>query len=415
MYPLSTPAQNYQWGKQGLDSTVAQLLQESGDKVDSEKPYAELWIGTHVNGPAKLRNENKSLQDFLKSDPSLQCRSPLSPSEIGDLPYLFKILSVNKALSIQAHPDIPLAQKLHAKFPKIYRDDNHKPEMACAITEFEALAGFQDLEVIMKNIEEVPELKHLLNQVISESCESKLENRERLQLLFGCLMKADPIQVNEQVNNLQQRLEGLGKNISAQNELALRLCYEYPGDVGVFCVYFMCYRCLKPGEAVFLGANEPHAYLKGDCAEVMARSDNVVRAGLTPKLRDVETLCNMLTYSEPSSAGFYPPGNILAPIKRDKYTDVYAPPDPKVSEFELERTVVERNSVYRPLKSFYGSVILILNGSGTITFNSSDGGIESLDVKRGNSFFQAAESDLKIETINEELTFFRTTTKGSIR
>uniref|UniRef100_A0A7S3UXW2 mannose-6-phosphate isomerase n=1 Tax=Aplanochytrium stocchinoi TaxID=215587 RepID=A0A7S3UXW2_9STRA len=414
LFPLVCPAQNYAWGKPGEQSTVAQLLKSADREVDTTQPYAELWVGTHVSGPAKVVNENgkeeQLLEDLLKADPSLQSLNDISEKEKGNLPYLFKILSVNKALSIQAHPDIPLAKQLHAEFPKIYKDDNHKPEMACAITEFEALAGFQSVETILGNISNTPELKLLLEEPMAELESSKLESREMLKTLFSALMKSNNEFVEEQAMNLKSRLQSVGEEITMPDKLALRLCNEYPGDVGVFCAYFMCYRCLKPGQAVFLGANEPHAYLKGDCAEVMARSDNVVRAGLTPKLRDVETLCSMLTYSEPHSHGFFPPGNVLSPFNRDEKTNVYAPPDPNVHEFELERTIVPKGESYIPKTSDYGCVILVLSGSAKAKCSDED-----FEFRRGKTFFQAAGSQIEIEaSATDDLMYFRTTTKGAI-
>ena len=87
--------------------------------------------------------------------------------------------------------------------------------------------------------------------------------------------------------------------------------------IGIWSVYFLQHFTLQPGEALFLPANGPHAYLYGgimllmqyetlqnvkasitfaDCVECMANSDNVVRAGLTPKFKDVDVLTNMLTF-----------------------------------------------------------------------------------------------------------------------
>jgi len=69
------------------------------------------------------------------------------------MPFLFKILSVEQALSIQAHPHKELAQKLHSQFPEIYKDPNHKPEIAISLTDdFIALNGFADLPLIDKNL-----------------------------------------------------------------------------------------------------------------------------------------------------------------------------------------------------------------------------------------------------------------------
>lgn len=88
------------------------------------------------------------------------------------------------------------------------------------------------------------------------------------------------------------------RQLTAKEVLVLNLEKQYPDDVGVIAAFFLNYVKLSPGEALYLGANEPHAYIKGECIECMATSDNVVRAGLTPKFRDVQTLCAMLTYKQ---------------------------------------------------------------------------------------------------------------------
>merc|ERR1719245_1101037 len=122
------------------------------DKVEEKTPYAEMWMGTHHKGPARVYEseagdkEPKLLLDSLKGKP---------------LPYLFKVLSVNKSLSIQAHPDKALAEKLHADRPNVYKDDNHKPEMALALTKFQAMCGFRPYAEIAKFLEEVPEFGEL--------------------------------------------------------------------------------------------------------------------------------------------------------------------------------------------------------------------------------------------------------------
>lgn len=336
-------------------------------------------------------------------------------TEEGDLPYLFKILSVNTALSIQAHPDIPSAIKLHRERPQVYKDPNHKPEMACAITNFECLCGFLPIKEILAYIDSVPELGSLLNATKEEASKevadltSEDSQSALLKRLFSALMKCSADVVKPMVEKLQQRLEAVGDGLEMPHKLALRLAKQYPGDVGVFCVYFLCYKCLEPGQATFLAANEPHAYLSGDCAEIMARSDNVVRAGLTPKLRDVDTLVSMLTYSqlEHKQRKHYHPGRLLLGEKRDANTVVYAPPDPAVTEFEMERTVVARGKSYHAGVSSYGSVVLVLQGKGKAA---------DLDIKRGDTFYLPAGKPLHIEATSEEdVVYFRASTRGSIQ
>ena len=79
-------------------------------------------------------------------------------------------------------------------------------------------------------------------------------------------------------------------------QLMSRLNSDYPNDRGVLCPLLLNCLRLAPGEAFFMGPNEPHAYISGDIVECMALSDNTVRAGLTPKFKDVDTLCSMLHY-----------------------------------------------------------------------------------------------------------------------
>ena len=90
------------------------------------------------------------------------------------------------------------------------------------------------------------------------------------------------------------------RTLTDKEQLLLSLERQYQDDVGVLAALFFNYVKLSPGEALYIGANEPHAYLSGECIECMATSDNVVRAGLTPKYRDVQTLCSMLTYNQVS-------------------------------------------------------------------------------------------------------------------
>jgi mannose-6-phosphate isomerase class I len=101
--------------------------------------------------------------------------------------------------------------------------------------------------------------------------------------------------VNHQLNALIRRLEDSNNN-NVLDQLILRLHRDYPCDRGVLCPLFLNYLVLSPGEAFYMEANVLHAYISGDCVECMALSDNTVRAGLTPKHKDVDTLLNMLNY-----------------------------------------------------------------------------------------------------------------------
>lgn len=102
---LQCKVQNYDWGKRGLESTVAKLLSTAHPNIAIEpsKPYAELWMGTHPNGPSLIIERGVLLADYIKDN--LDAIGPEVRKKFGvAVPFLFKILSIRKALSIQAHP-----------------------------------------------------------------------------------------------------------------------------------------------------------------------------------------------------------------------------------------------------------------------------------------------------------------------
>lgn len=301
-------------------------------------------MGTHPNAPSKVEYPSgvKPLRDILDEGECCQLRVTTYASHLViDLPFLLKVLSVAKALSIQAHPDKELAKELHARDPKNYRDPNHKPEMTIALSEFEALSGFRPLDTIVAHLQAVPELAALVSEetrqrlvAASKSDDSK-EQKAGLKQFFSEFIVAPKDLVCEQIKRFEERITTMNRTTSELEELCLRLNGQFPEEVGCFCVFLLNYLKLAPGEAIFLAANEPHAYLSGDCIECMALSDNVVRAGLTPKFRDVETLVGMLTYKT------YLPEELA--MKPSKLTDrpaslLYKPP---VREFQVIKTTLQ--------------------------------------------------------------------------
>ena len=116
---------NYDWGKLGASSEVVKLakLNDSSFVVDDNKPYSELWMGDHVSGPSKVKSSGESLGSFIQKD----CESIIGGQP--KLAFLFKVLSIRKALSIQVHPNKEEAEKLHRLYPDVYKDPNHKPEV----------------------------------------------------------------------------------------------------------------------------------------------------------------------------------------------------------------------------------------------------------------------------------------------
>ncbi|ETI42461.1 mannose-6-phosphate isomerase, class I [Phytophthora nicotianae CJ01A1] len=398
MQELQCVAQTYAWGKSGLESSVAQLKEAADEsfKADAATPYAELWMGTHPNGPSKvLREENKDallLSDWIRM---------LRANETGDLPYLFKVLSVRKALSIQAHPDIKLARELHEKFPEIYKDANHKPEMTIALTRFEALCQFREINEIAAHLHAVPELCALVDAEVSQRLMTQ-QDEAALREFFRCFVYAESSIIVAQLRSLRARLES-SSSLSALEKLVLRLDNEYPGDIGCFCPFLLNYITLEPGEAMFLGANEPHAYLFGDCVECMACSDNVVRAGLTPKFIDKETLHSMLTYYTGK------PRVYKGDVQSDGVTRLYSSPVP---EFEVEAVELKPRQRYALPARKGDSIVLVISGGGSTVEPS--GNADGRKMSKGKVYFLPKGEILEIQGGEDGILAFRASPNESL-
>ncbi|PIN13324.1 Mannose-6-phosphate isomerase [Handroanthus impetiginosus] len=412
---LKCSVKRYQWGKVGKESRVARLYANNrGEEMNDDEPCAEFWMGTHESGlsfavvpmeaSGGMPNGFLEREDGFKRNycdlVSLKDWIEQNPGVLGDkvlrkwgpnLPFLFKVLSVAKVLSIQAHPDKDLAAILHKRDPGVYKDDNHKPEMALALTEFEALCGFVGLEEFQSVVQNVPEIIEVVGtasadevlHISKEDGENKL--KEVLRSVFTRLMSANKPVISEALSKLMNRLN-LKREVSELTDkeaLVLRLEKQFPGDVGVIAAFLLNYVKLNCGEALYIGANEPHAYIHGECVECMATSDNVVRAGLTPKPLDVQTLCSMLTYKQ----GF---PEILHGVPSNPHTVKYIPP---FDEFEIDRCILpgETSTVFPAVPG--PSVFVVVEGEGVMRLAFS----EEL-IAEGDVLFTPANAEITVET-----------------
>lgn len=392
MCELVCAVQNYDWGKYGTNSIVASLIKTANPNfiISEEKPYAELWMGTHSNGPSYLKQKNVSLEKYIQENTSI-LGSEVQKKFQSSLPFLFKVLSVRKALSIQAHPDKKKAEELHLCYPEIYKDSNHKPELMIALTEFEALCGFRPIEEIKEYLELLPELRAVIGEDLVHECMiiNDSENIEPLKKCFRSLMMCDHNLVILQLEHLLERL--LHLDISSQQilnaDLLQKLYLDYPGDVGCFGIYMFNYITLQPGEALYLAPNEPHAYIYGDCIECMACSDNVVRAGLTPKLKDVETLTEILTYKcEPLFAKKF------HGYCEDNYTEIFQPPVP---DFAVAKILIPCNKMkYELIPRRSASILIVINGKAEIH--------TSQIIQKGSILFIHANEKIMLKILEED-------------
>ena len=303
-------------------------------------------MGTHDSCPSKVKGSQSSLKEHLNGQ---------------DLPFLFKVLSVRTALSIQAHPDLSLAKQLHTADPKNYKDFNHKPEMAIALGEFEALCGFRRAHKMGQFAKKFEGFADLLGEENVNNLLYGDEGNEKgsIKGAFEKLMKSSKEEIIQSIKKMPT-----GDASDSDLNLFHSLNSQYPNDVGVFCVFFLNHFTLNSGEAVFLAANEPHAYLSGSCIECMATSDNVVRAGLTPKHRDVDVLCSMLTYNS-----FNGLEELLT--KPQKLVDrpsaaLYKSPVPEFSVLRMELNGLGAEDECKNGEQFGKSILICTEGSSTI-------------------------------------------------
>jgi mannose-6-phosphate isomerase len=230
------------------------------------------------------------------------------------------------------------------------------------------------LEQIAANVNSLEPLQNLLGTDNVSKFNDELPNakddstrKELLRNIFGSLMTQDAEKVKTELQNLVKHLQNKQQK-SEIDELLLRLNKSYPGDVGCFAIYFLNFVKLHEGEALFLGPNEPHAYLYGDCVECMACSDNVVRAGLTPKFMHVDVLCDMLTYNDQALHTM----SLGKGVEKQPGIRRFAG---QAKEFMVDRVELNKNQVTWKIPSI--SILIVVQGSATIN---------SIPVKQGDVF-----------------------------
>ncbi|KHE02255.1 mannose-6-phosphate isomerase [Pantoea stewartii] len=294
MKKMSNAVQYYAWGsKTALTSLY-------GIANPEDLPMAELWMGAHPKSPSAVdvEGQSRSLRDVIAAHPS-QMLGDAVAKRFGELPFLFKVLCADQPLSIQVHPSKSAAEEGFAREnaasvplsspERNYKDANHKPELVYALTPFKAINGFRERNEMVTLLTPVadahPEIAHFLRQ----------PSPDNLAQLFSTLLS---LQQDEKA----QALTVLKNVVSQQTGEPWQTIHEiaeyYPDDSGLFSPLLLNVITLQPGQAMFLFAETPHAYLHGVALEVMANSDNVLRAGLTPKYIDIPELMANLKFDE---------------------------------------------------------------------------------------------------------------------
>lgn len=292
---LDNPVRSYAWGS---PTVIPELL----GRAPSGQPEAELWVGAHPGSPSTVVGDGRPLSALIEADPAATLGAAVVGRFGPRLPFLLKVLAVERPLSIQVHPTIEQAVEgydaedaagLALDDPRrSYHDRNHKPEMAVAVTPFDALVGFDDPAEVAASLEQC-EHTDLVGAA------AVLRESDGLERLVRRWLTLDDAAATQIVTALTA--EASARRDDPRFALVHRLAEVYPHDRGLLLALLLRHHTLAPGEAVFVPAGVPHAYLSGVAVEPQASSDNTLRAGLTPKHVDAPEVLRILRY-EPHGA-----------------------------------------------------------------------------------------------------------------
>ena len=284
---------DYDWGSV---TAIPELL---GWPATGE-PVAELWFGAHPLGSAVLRGSNISLDKHIKTDLTAALGASVA-DEFGSLPFLLKLLAAGAPLSLQTHPSTAQAQAGFEREEsqgidrdgenRCFRDRRHKPELICALTEFSALCGFREPAETLELLATIPTeaLDPVRERLAAEPSPEGIRSLLEWLLLQNREATAGLV---ESVVAACQRESSM--SFAPEREMAAELGRKYREDPAVVIALLLNLVTLQPGESIFFGPGNLHAYLYGTGVELMANSDNVVRAGLTTKHVDVATLLDIV-------------------------------------------------------------------------------------------------------------------------
>lgn len=393
VYRLRGVVQHYAWG--GYDYIPNLLGQNNAEK----QPFAELWMGAHSKAPSILvfDDDEKPLNEFLRTYAHAALGQKVIHRFGETLPFLFKVLDARDMLSIQVHPSKAQAEEGFARENKAgismdapnrsYKDDNHKPEVHVALTDFWMLHGFRPAREIEQILKQVGEFRSLLTVFLAEGAEA----------LYRHIMLLPQQQVDKMLSALINRLgEEEPDDMDAPDYWALKAAQTFPlpdghMDRGIFSIYMMNLLHLYPGQGTYQAAGVPHAYLYGTNMELMANSDNVLRGGLTPKFIDVDELLKIVTFE-----GEHPEiltGEVVSYAER-----IYKTP---AEDFELSKLTLYAGETFENSNSKSPEILVLINGKISVMC-----GWDEEVFERGESYFSPASTTYKITAL-ENATMFR--------
>ncbi len=394
-FRLAGKVQHYAWG--GYDFIPALL----GIEPEAGVPYAEYWMGAHEKAPSEIIDPDgtrAALNDLIAAQPEKTLGATIA-RQYGRLPFLFKVLDVREMLSIQVHPSKTEAEEGFARENALgipldapernYKDDNHKPELQVALSDFWLLHGFRPQEQLQAILNQIPEFASLRPIFASDGYAG----------LYECVMTLPVQRINELLEPLAKRIlpqyeAGMLEKSSPDYWAATAIQKKQAGnyDRGIFSIYFFNLVHLRPGQAIFQDAGVPHAALRGQALEIMANSDNVIRGGLTPKHIDVPELLKRIIFQSMT------PQIIEGRAGVQAGEVCYDTPAP---DFALSRITLSQGQHYTQTTHSI-EILLCLSGEALLHANG-----QTIHMGRGECAVVFADKSYDLQAITAQAVVFR--------
>jgi mannose-6-phosphate isomerase len=299
IFNLNGILKHYDWGTKGHNNLISNYYYSNKYNersfTDTDLYFAELWIGNHERGTSNVLNSELSIKNIIEGYASKAYKKIYN----NDLPFMVKLISIGKPLSIQLHPDKIKATELHRKSPDIYSDANHKYEMAVALDDnFELLYGFDSEINILNKFKCFPTLLNLFNNKIPT---------------FLSILDSSGSFISQMVKAIKDDLfyQIFDSKYKSFFGLIRYLINARGDDIGVIIAFYMKHLCLKKGEAISIIPNILHSYVKGEIVEIMSKSDNVIRVGLTTKFIDIDTIKTIINKSSENPVDIIKPTELI--------------------------------------------------------------------------------------------------------
>ena len=384
---LHGAVQHYAWG--GFDFIPGLLGIANNERI----PFAELWMSAHPKAPATadVAGVEIPLNRLIAEAPDRVLGPSASARFGGRLPYLFKVLDVARMLSIQAHPTKKQAEEGFTREnaegiallapERNYKDENDKPEVAVALTEFWMLHGFRPLEQIAGTLHAIPELRSIMPDFperLARAGDDAQGRRELISDLYRTIMTMPQERVDGLLNTLVARLAAKSPSDKDSPDYWVARAGESFSladghrDRSIFSIYLLNLVHLQPGQGTFQPAGTLHAYLEGVTVELMANSDNVLRGGLTEKCVDVPELMQILSFE-----GGLP--EVLNGVPIGDSELVYRTPS---DEFELSCIHLAPGAQYLGNAIHGPDSIIVLDGAAALS-----AGDQKIPLTRGSIIF----------------------------